>query len=511
MRTELETELENYFTLNANCGVSSSMVWDAMKAVIRGKAIAITSAYSKQRKKYKTELIQRITKLEKLHKETCSLRIYKALVEERKNLDALEIHNIENNILYLRQRYWLRSPKAAKLLAWKVKTKVLQTQVHAIKDRTGRKHTLTTDISSIFEKYYASLYSSLSPSTEDIKEFLWNAIPNKQLSEEHVNFLEAPVTPEEVLAIIQKLKNNKSTGEDGFNAEFYKMYAQILAGPLALTINDILMGGHLPPSWNRAEIAVIPKKERDILDTRSYRPISLLNQDYKIFTSILTNRLNKIISNYIGQDQTGFIPNSDIMDSIYRTIEIINHCRTNHLNSTAILSLDVEKAFDRVKVPYLLTLLEHMAFGPKFLTTLQAIYLDPTARVKVNGTVSHPFRIRRGTRQGCPLSPLLFALAIEPLAELLRNSPDCKGICIGDQCHKINLFADDMVLFMTDPETSLPYIESILNKFQTVSGLQVNKDKSCINPILMTDIQKNALQQLFPYPWIKDTWKYLGV
>lgn len=122
----------------------------------------------------------------------------------------------------------------------------------------------------------------------------------------------------------------------------------------------------------------------------------------------------------------------------------------------AILSLDVEKAFDRVEIPYLLTLLENMAFGPRFIAALQVIYKDPIARVWVNGAVSQPFKIKRGKRQGCPLSPLLFALAIEPLAETFRNSLEYKGICIGDQCHKMNLFADDMALFMADPATSLP-------------------------------------------------------
>lgn len=135
------------------------------------------------------------------------------------------------------------------------------------------------------------------------------------------------MTPEKVLAVIQGLKNNKPLGKDGFTTEFYKIYAQTLASPLALTFNGILASGHLPPSWNVAEIVVIPKKDRDNLDTKSYRPISLLNQDYKFFTSILTKRLNKFISCYVGHDQTGFIPNRDIMDSIYRTIEIIHYCR----------------------------------------------------------------------------------------------------------------------------------------------------------------------------------------
>lgn len=95
--------------------------------------------------------------------------------------------------------------------------------------------------------------------------------------------------------VIRTLKNNKTPGNDGFPAEFYKTYAASLARHLA---------GKLPPSWNDATVVVLPKGERDLSDPKSYHPISLLNQDYKLFTTLLTKWLNTIITQYVHQDQS---------------------------------------------------------------------------------------------------------------------------------------------------------------------------------------------------------------
>lgn len=113
-------------------------------------------------------------------------------------------------------------------------------------------------------------------------------------------------------------------------------------------------------------------------------------------------------------------------------------------------------------------------------------YQHPRASISINGASSSHFDISRGTRQGNPLSPLLFALAIEPLAEALRRSEDYEGIQIGKSIHKLSLFADDLFLFIKHPEDSLRSKERLLDIFQKISGLRVNADKSllyCIHGI----------------------------
>lgn len=445
VQQDIKKEIEEYFSFNANCGVPTSTVWDAMKAVVRGRILAISSAYRKK-EKVKEGLLATIARLEREHKITCSSKIYKELQIERKKLETLEVSKIKRNVLYLRQKFWLKTPKALKLLAWKVKERQSLNQVHAILDAAGKRVTLTPDIVKTFQKFYSDLYTASSPLEEDILSFLQAHGFTKQLSLEHAAFLDEPIAQEEVMNAISRLKNNKSPGSDGYGAEFYKAFAPQLTPFLVTTFNDVLETGTVPSSWNEATVVVIPKEGRDPADPRSYRPISLLNQDHKLFTAILTGRLNKIIAEYIGRDQAGFIPGRNILDNVLRTLEVIHYCKARKEDPSLILSLDVEKAFDRVEHSYIVTLLKHMKFGSKFLAALQAIYASPKASVKVNGHLSDSFPVTRGTRQGCPLSPLLFALAIEPLAEALRTEKGVRGIRIGQTRHVLSLFAEDMVL-----------------------------------------------------------------
>lgn len=87
-----------------------------------------------------------------------------------------------------------------------------------------------------------------------------------------------------------------------------------------------------------------------------------------------------------------------------------------------------------------------------------------------NGIISDPFRLERGTKQGCPLSPSLFAIVIEPLAESIRQDQTIKGISIGKREYKLGLFADDLILYLTDYKNTLPRVLNTLAKYSVVSG-----------------------------------------
>lgn len=135
----------------------------------------------------------------------------------------------------------------------------------------------------------------------------------------------------------------------------------------------------------------------------------------------MANRLNQFISNYIPQDQIDFIPNRDISDNTIRLLHLITYCSQNQKPAIA-LAIDIEKAFDSIEFPYLEAVLKHMDCGPFFLTLIKALYVEPEARIKIYKLQTDPIFLKRGTRQGCPLPPLLFAIEIEPLAVPIRNS-----------------------------------------------------------------------------------------
>lgn len=119
--------------------------------------------------------------------------------------------------------------------------------------------------------------------------------------------------------------------------------------------------------------------------------------------------------------------------------------------------------------------------------------------------------IRRGTRQGCPLSPLVFALCMEPFANLVRENTSIQGVKIKQQEVRISLFADDVVLYLTSPPRSIHHLNAILSDFAEVSGLQLNHSKSELYPIGIPSKGTVDSDCLKSFRWINKSWKYLGI
>lgn len=298
---------------------------------------------------------------------------------------------------------------------------------------------------------------------------------------------------------------------DGYTSNYYKKFATILLTPLKLVFNEVLTTGVLPPTWSQARVILIPKKDYDPLDPKSYRPISVLNQDYRIFTSVLTSGLNRFISHYINKDQTRFIPGREIGDNIRKTINILQQAHKSPSIPSCLLSLDISKAFDSVETNYFLSVLKHMGFGRFFINAISSIYSSPLSYLHINGSLSPPLYLHRGSRQGCPLSPLPFVIAIQPLAHAIRSHSSISGIKIGNISYSVSLFADDIVVYVTEPKVSLPAIQLLLLDFQQASGLTVNQSKSLLFPIHLPLETSHWIKSCFKFPWVSSSWHYLGI
>ena len=143
-----------------------------------------------------------------------------------------------------------------------------------------------------------------------------------------------------------------------------------------------------------------------------------------------------------------------------------------------ILSIDAEKAFDKIQHLFLIKTLEKIRIEGTYLNIIKAIYEKLTADIILNGEKLRPFPLRSGTQQGCPLSPLLFNIVLEVLASAIRQQKEIKGIKIGKDKVKLSLFADDMILYMENPIDSTESLLELIHEFSKVAGYKINVQKS---------------------------------
>ncbi|CAM2107092.1 unnamed protein product [Caretta caretta] len=267
------------------------------------------------------------------------------------------------------------------------------------------------------------------------------------------------------------MPTNKSPGIDGLTVEFYRVFWDILGPDLVTVWAESLQSGVLPLSCRRTVLALLPKKG-DLRDLRNWRPVSLLSTDYKIVAKAILLRLGSVLVDVIHPDQTYTVLDRSIFDNLFMVLDLLELGRRDSLSFT-LLSLDQEKAFDRVDHGYLLTTLWAFGFGPQFVGFLRVLYASAECLVKLNWTLTEPVSFRRGVWQGCPLSDQLYALAIEPFLCLLRRR--LTGLVLREPELRLVLsaYADDMLLVIQDP-SDLARVEACQAIYSAAFSSRVN-------------------------------------
>jgi hypothetical protein len=322
--------------------------------------------------------------------------------------------------------------------------------------------------------FYVQLFTAavLSPSDQD---FFLESL-DSTLSDREAALCEGVVTNAECLTALKGFGRNKSPGIDGLPYEFYLRFWDVLGDDLVDVYNNCITRGSLSFSQRTGLITLLYKKN-DKLDTKNWRPISLLCTDYKILAKVLTNRLKPVLSSVVSPSQVCGVPGRFSGAHVRLLQDVVNFANMDNIGA-GIVSLDQEKAFDRVDWAFMLKVLKRMNFGSSFCAWVQLLYTDIFSRVMVNGYVSEGFKVTRGVRQGCPLSPLLYILVAETISAAIKKDPAIDGFSLpGGEKVKIFQYADDTSI-LVQSDQALQALFSLFERYEAASGAKLNVAKS---------------------------------
>ena len=500
--------ISQFLEINDNGEVNDSILWETLKVYIRGQIIAYEATLKRSRRGRLDVIERELLAAEQAYKTSLLQTDYNNILKLKYEYNSILGEQVGKTLLKLKHRHFELGDKPQRLLARQLKGEQAKRAIYKIKSKSGLMLTDLKDINRRFREFYSEIYTSKSTATQADFDQFFDSLQFPQLDDAFKENLDLDFTLSELQDAIKAFPTGRAAGPDGFGPEFYKAFHDLLAPILLRMIQDTFKNKRLPSTLSEANICVLLKKDKDETDPGSYRPIALLNYDLKIITKVLANRLGKHIASIIHPDQTGFIPGRYSFCNVRKILNIL-YATYGKNDRAAMLSLDAHKAFDMIEWPYLIATLRRFGFGETFIEWVKILYSDPKSFILTNGDKSSPFSLQCGVRQGDPLSPLLFDIALEPLALGIRGHPGIKGIRLGDIETRVTLYADDLLICLTDPAVSIPTLLDYINSFGKISGYTINWQKSEFMP-LVDHFTEDFLGRL-PFRVVKDRFSYLGL
>ena len=318
----------------------------------------------------------------------------------------------------------------------------------------------------------------------------------------------APITVDELREALDSCPSWTAPGPDGIPYGFYKAYWDLVGEELTAVLTEAFELHYLPLTMREGTIILIHKNgPRECLG--NYRPITLLNCGYKLLAKALAIRFASVLHHVIGPQQTGFVPDRHITDNVLQHIAVIEDCHSRLARgedpstcTAAIAFVDFQKAYDSLSRTWLHRVLHHFGVGQRLRHWIEVLYAASSCRVAYNNWLSPAFPVRSGVRQGCPLSPALFVLAVEPLAAYI-SSLQAAGrilpyVLPGNVPVPVPAQpANDLSLKAADRRSLQVAIQAV-DGFQAASGLRQRPDKGHLLEFCHSPAPPTGLPPLVP-------------
>ena len=486
------------------------MKWEMVKLAVRGSTIQYSARVQKSDKN-KIEVLQRKVKQMQDKLQNIPTILIDSNIAQIKALQK-EINEILNKksmgaVIRSRANWEHYADRPSKYFLNLEKMNYSRKTIYRLENQNGNIESDPKEILKMQKEFYDELYTAtVEPDLSYISD-----IDAPKIPETLRDALEKDITLQELSKAVNELPNNKAPSTDGIPIDFYKVFWGKLQGLFLEVVNEIVEDKKLHTSARQGIISLLVKPAKNPLKLKSFRPLTLLNADYKIYSKTLAMRLHTALEKVIHHSQTGFLRGRHISENAMKLMNIMEYCDRNS-ESAVILSLDFEKAFDKLLWPAAFESLKMLGIGPRFIEMIKILYNSPTSSVINNGYWSEWIKPTRGTRQGDPISSLIFTAAAEVLGIKLRTNIEIQGIQINEKDNILNVqYADDTWLALKPTEENINNALDELDRYARFSGLSINFEKSTaflLGPLRDTDAKFYTMKQLY---WSDGPVKILGI
>ena len=419
-------------------------------------------------------------------------------------LNSFEEQRTRRAMFQCKQNWYEKGLKPTRYFFNLEKQNYLKKFMYMVRRKDGSLTKDYTEILNIQHDYYKRLYSA----DPNVKFDKVNTMDMKLSQQRRLQF-ECFVTKDKLYDGLVTLKSGKCPGLDGLSLEFYKKFWKVLIDPLYDMLCESYEKGTLSYLARRGVINLIPKK-LDSTWIHQWRPIMILNYDYRIFAKALANRLDTSMDELVGKEQNGFIRGRSIMSNLTLTREILAYL--NRKKQPGIVAIvDYSKCFDRIAYPSVRGMLRYLNYGDNFIRMIFLLFTQFQACTINNGNISNFFVKEKGVNQGCPASPGLYIQTSTLLSHLITGDSNVKGIALNNLQRILYQFADNTSAFLSYDPLTLEGFCNALNQIEQQLGLVVSYDKTTLYRVGSLQNSNAKIYTSKPLKWSNGPIETLGV